>query len=203
MKFRLYTAAIAAIFGLVAPIAASAANLTLATNTQLNVTIDQTLDSHTAQVGDGFTAHVQPPYPFDNQTLAGAIVVGHLVRVQHAGQGTKPEIDIKFDQLKLRDGRSGPIDASVVSAQPQTQQKNGARVAEYTIGGMLVGNAIAKTVLGSGAKGGGIAGAAGGFLLGNNYKADIQFPQGSAMTIKMNHTVAIRRQTTTKTKIKH
>lgn len=194
MNFKLYPAVMAAALGILAPLMASAATVTLPVNTELNVTIDQTLDSHSAQVGDNFTAHVQAPYPFDNQALAGAVVTGHITRVQHAGQGVKPEVDFNFDYIRLADGTSGPIDAAVTQANPKTQTKSGARVVLSTLGGMLLGNAIGKTVFG--AKGGGIAGAAGGFMIGNNYKADIQFPQGSTMTLKMRHTVAIRRQTT-------
>ncbi|GAC1391548.1 MAG: hypothetical protein NVSMB31_09060 [Vulcanimicrobiaceae bacterium] len=192
MKIKLGSVALAAMFGLIVPIVASAATLSLPTGSEMSVTIDQTLDSHSAQAGDRFTAHVVPPYPFGNQALSGAVVTGEIISVQHAGQGTKPAIAIKFDSIRLRDGSSAPMDADVTQAQPKEQMKDGARVAEYTIGGLLVGNAIAKTVFH--AKGGGIAGAAGGFLLGNNYKADIQFPQGSAMTVKMNHTLSIRRQ---------
>lgn len=194
MKFRLYPAVMAAMLGILTPLAASAATVSLPVNTEMNVTIDQTLDSHSAQVGDNFSAHVQAPYPFDNQALAGAVVTGHITRVQHAGQGVKPEVDMAFDSIRLADGSTGPIDAAVTQANPKTQTKSGARVAISTLGGMLLGNAIAKVALG-GAKGGGVAGAAGGFLIGNNYKADIQFQQGSSMTLKMLHTVAIRRQT--------
>ena len=195
MKFRLYPAVMAAVLGVIAPLAASAATVTLPANTEMTVTIDQTLDSHSAQVGDGFSAHVQAPYPFDNQALAGAVVTGHITRVQHAGQGVKPEVDFQFDEIRLADGTTGAIDAAVTEAHPKTQTKNGARVAISTLGGLLAGNAIAKTVFGSGAKQGGAIGAAGGFLIGNNYKADIKFEQGSSMTLKMRHTVAIRRQT--------
>ena len=192
MNHRIGSALLAATFAVLAPLATFAATLTLPAGSQMNVTINSTIDSHSAQVGDHFTANVQPPYPLDNQGLAGAVVTGTLISVQHAGQGTKPAIAIRFDSIRLADGSTASMDAFVASAQPKTQAKNGARVAISTIGGMLIGNAIAKTVFG--AKGGGIAGAAGGFLIGNNYKADIQFPQGSSMLVQMKHTLAIRRQ---------
>jgi hypothetical protein len=193
MKLKTTSVLLAALLGVFAPLCAFAATLSLPAGTELNVTIDQTLDTKTANVGDRFTARVQPPYPFGNDALAGAIVTGEVTRVQHAGQGTKAALDIKFDTMQLADGSTGPMDAYVSAAQPKTQMKNGARVAAYTIAGMLVGNAIVKTVFAG--KHGGEAGAAGGFLLGSNYKADVQFPQGSAMTVKMNQTMAIRRQT--------
>ncbi|MDQ6929361.1 MAG: hypothetical protein M3126_01665 [Candidatus Eremiobacteraeota bacterium] len=192
MKVKTTGLFLAALLSIVAPLAAYADTLTLPQGTELNVTVDQTIDSKSANAGDQFTAHVQPPYPYDNQGLAGAFVTGHVLKVTRAGPGTKPEVDINFDTIQLSDGSTSPMSAYVSSAQPKTQMKNGARVAAFTIGGMLVGSAIVKTLfLG---KGGGIGGAVGGFLIGNNYKADIQFPQGSAMTVKMREALAIRRQ---------
>ncbi len=194
MKLRTPSALLALIIGLVLPIAALAALVTLSAGTQLNVTTDSELDSGSAQVGDAFSAHVQPPFPYGNNALAGAVVIGHVVQVQKAGQGTKPGIALRFDSLRLADGSSAPINAVVSDAQPKAKMKNGARVAAYTLGGLIVGNVLAKTVFGSGAKQGGLIGAAGGFLIGNNYKSDITFPANSAMTIKMQHSVAVRRQ---------
>jgi len=193
MKTKSTSVLLAALLGVFAPVCAMAAStLSLPVGTELNVRIDQTLDSHSANVGDRFTAHVQPPYPFSNDALAGAMVTGELTRVQHAGQGTKPEIDIKFDTIQLADGSSGLMDAYVSASEPKTQMKSGARVLTSTLVGMLTGNAIVKTIFHG--KNGGVAGAAGGFLLGANYKADIQFPQGSAMTVKMRQTLQVRRQ---------
>ncbi len=84
MKIRLGSAALAAMFGLIAPIVVSAATLSLPTGSEMSVTIDQTLDSHSAQAGDKFTAHVVPPYPFGNNALNGAVVTGEIVSVQHS-----------------------------------------------------------------------------------------------------------------------
>jgi len=194
MKFKTTNVLLAALLGVLAPVCAIAATntLSLPVGTELNVTIDQTLDSHSANVGDRFTAHVQPPYPFANNALAGAMLTGELTRVQHAGQGTKPEIDIKFDTIQLADGSSGSMDAYVTASQPKTQMKNGARVLTSTLIGMAAGNAIVRGIfLG---KHGGEAGAAAGLLVGANYKADVKFPQGSAMRVKMRQTLQVRRQ---------
>ena len=165
----------------------------LPAGTQLNATLDTALDSASAHVGDAFTAHVQAPYPFDDADLAGAVVTGEVLSVQRAGQGTKPSIGLQFNRLQLADGSAVPIDAFVSQMQTQNQEKSGARVAAYTLGGMLLGNALAKTLFG--AAGGGIAGAVGGFLVGNNYKANITVPQGSKLTLQMRRNAVVRQQT--------
>ena len=191
MRTKLSSLVLVALLGVVLPRAAFADTLTLPQGTELNVTVDQTLDSKNARAGDQFTAHIQAPYPFDNQSLAGAFLTGHIAKVQAAGPGTKPEIDLNVDSINLADGSSSPISADVTSAQPKKQMKNGARVAASTILGVLAGNAIAKTF---GANGGGIVGGIGGFLIGNNYKSDLQLAQGSTMTVKMRTALAVRRQ---------
>ncbi|PZR56301.1 MAG: hypothetical protein DLM50_08520 [Candidatus Meridianibacter frigidus] len=177
------------------PLAANAATtLTLPAGTDVNATIDGTLDSQSAHVGDVFTAHVVAPYPRDNTDLSGAVITGHVDKVVHAGQGTKPEFHLLFDTIRLSDGSTAPIDGQVTAMQTKGKMKSGARVAAYTVGGLILGNVLAKTVLGSGARGGGLLGAAGGFILGNNYKNDVQVPAGSTMTVTLRHTMAIRRQ---------
>ncbi len=192
MKFFKSVASLAVIGMLLAPIAASAAMLTLPAGTQLNVTIDSALNTKSAQVGDTFTAHVQPPYPFDNNRLQGAVLTGEVTQVTKAGQGVKPQMQVKFDSIRLADGSSAPINASVSASQPKKTLRNGATVAAATVGGMLIGNAIGKTIFHTG--GGGLLGAAGGFLVGYNAKSDIQLPAGSAMTVKLNDTLQVLRQ---------
>ncbi len=192
MKIRRTILSLAMIGALFAPVAALAASLTLPAGTQLNVTIDSALNTKTAQVGDTFTAHVQPPYPFDNGNLQGAVITGEVTQVQKAGQGTKPEMQIRFNRIRLTDGSSAPINGTVSASQPKKMLRNGATVAAYTIGGMLVGNAIAKTIFHS--KGGGLLGAAGGFLTGYNAKSDLTFPAGSTMTVKLIDTLQVFRQ---------
>ncbi|MBV9736893.1 MAG: hypothetical protein JO177_01885 [Candidatus Eremiobacteraeota bacterium] len=174
------------------PIAASAATLTIPAGTQINVTLDNTINSGTAQVGDGFTAHVQAPLP--DPSLAGAVISGQVVQVQQAGQGTKPAIGLQFNTIQLYDGTQAPIEGYLVSAQQRNQQKSGARVVATTLGGMLVGNAIGKTVFGSASTMGSWLGALSGFLIGQNYQANIQIPQNAPMVVQLNQNLSIRRQ---------
>lgn len=195
MKFIAKAIALAAGLSLLAPAAALAVTLTLPAGTQVNVTIDSTLDSSTTKAGDTFTAHIAQPIPAGDEALAGGWVIGHVVKVQKAQQGRNPEIDLKFDQLQLADGSSAPIDATMTQAEPKAKPKNAARVALATLGGLLAGNMIAKTIFHASDHGlAGAAGAAGGFLIANNARTDVQFPAGSAMTMQMQNSVAIRPQ---------
>jgi len=165
---------------------------TLYSGTQLNAIMDQQLDSGSAQAGDAFSMHVVAPYPSDDDTYAGAQITGHVLKVVPAGRGTNPELQLGIDRLILRDGTSVDLPAQVTSAGTKQQSKNGAQVALSTIGGMILGNVIGKTVLHT--NGGGIVGAAGGFLYGLNKKANVTLPAQAAVQLTLTHDVTVRRQ---------
>lgn len=173
-------------------VASAQQTLTLYQGAQINGRLRTTLDSGTAHVGDRFEMDVVPPYPSGDPTFQGAIVAGEVTSVQGAGQGTKPSLGVQFDYLRLADGSTVDISANMTQDQRKTEQASGGHVALTTLGGMLLGNAIGKTVFHTG--GGGIVGAAGGLLYGVNKKTNFQLQEGSNVQITLNKTVVIRRQ---------
>ena len=173
-------------------IASTQETLTLYQGAQINGRMRTTLDSGAAHVGDRFVMDVVPPYPSGNPAFQGAIISGEVTSVTHAGQGTKPALGLQFDYLRLADGSTVDISASMTQDQRKAEQANGGHTVLTTIGGMLLGNAIGKTIFHTG--GGGIVGAAGGLLYGLNKKANFQLPAGSDVQITLNQTVTIRRQ---------
>jgi hypothetical protein len=154
-------------------------------------TMQTPLDTKTANTGDHFTMNVVEPYPADID-LSGATIVGHVAKVVRAGQGTKPELDLQFDRLVYSDGSSVPLEATLSSLQSKNQAKNGAAVAAKTIGGMILGNIIGKTIFHTG--GGGVVGAIGGFLYGDNEKTDIHVDQGAQAQLTLTQPLRERRQ---------
>ncbi len=129
-----------------------------------------------------------------NTALTNAVIYGEIVNVQRAGQGRKPAIELRFTTIRFYDGSSAQIDGYLVASQQRSQQKSGARVVATTLAGMLVGNALGKVIFGSGSRMGGWVGAAGGFLVGQNYQANLEIPQGSQMVVKLRRTLSTRRQ---------
>ncbi|MBV9277394.1 MAG: hypothetical protein JOZ97_04075 [Candidatus Eremiobacteraeota bacterium] len=176
------------------PVAASAATMTIPAGTQLNATLDNAINTGTANVGDQFTAHVQPPYPNGNTIFTNAVINGEIVELQRAGQGRKPALEVRFTTIHLYDGSTAPIDGYLVASQQRTQQKSGARVVATTLAGMLVGNALGKVIFGSASRMGGWVGAAGGFLVGQNYQANLEIPQNAQMTVQLRRALVVRRQ---------
>jgi hypothetical protein len=166
--------------------------LTLYQGAQIDARMRTTIDTGKAHVGDRFVMDVVPPYPSGNPAFQGGIIAGEVTSVTTAGQGRKPSLGVQFDYLRLADGSTVDISATMTDDQRKEEHKNGFKVALSTLGGMLLGNAIGKTVFHTG--GGGVVGAAGGLLYGLNGKANFQLPSGSNVLITLNQTVTIRRQ---------
>lgn len=163
------------------------------TGNHIYANMESALSSKSANVGDQFTMTVREPYP-TGYDLTGATISGHVRHVVHAGQGTKPELDLAFDRLVYSDGSSVPISANLDALDEKTQPKNGLRTAGAAVAGLLLGSAIGRTIFHIG--GGGIAGAVGGFLYGQNQKADVDVPAGAAAQLTLAAPMRTRRQAT-------
>jgi hypothetical protein len=173
-------------------LASAQEQLTLYQGAQLDARMRTQIDTGKAHVGDRFVMDVVPPFPSGNPAFQGAIIAGEVTSVTSAGQGRKPSLGLQFDYLRLADGSTVDISATMTEDQRKQEHKNGFKVALSTLGGMLLGNAIGKTLFHVG--GGGVVGAAGGLLYGLNGKSNFQLAQGSDVQITLNQTVTIRRQ---------
>jgi hypothetical protein len=191
-KFR-FPAVVALAAFLAGSLAAPAAsNITIYAGAEIHGRMRDALDSANAYVGQKFTMDVVPPYPSGNPAFSGAIMVGEVTRVVHAGQGVKPEINVRFDYLRLSDGTIADISGGMTNSAKSNTLRNGGHVALTTLGGMIAGNIIGKTVFRTNA--GGLIGAVGGFLYGYNQKSNYTIPAGSEATVQITKTVVIRRQ---------
>jgi hypothetical protein len=180
---RSYLAAVIAAVGLLAtPLAAGSQPVPGSTLTGV---ITTGLDSKTAYVGEDVSVN---NVSSSDGRIRNARLTGAVTEVVKAGQGRPGKIAVHFTYLHLSNGRAYPIDGVVTSMQANTKN-NTLKEVGGALGGMLIGNAIAKTVLG--ASGGGIVGAAGGYLLAKNNRADVSIPAGSTVTVQV---VSARRQ---------
>ncbi len=193
MSFRSRLAAVAMAAAFVAPVVALAqSTVTLSEGSQIHAQMQGTLDSGTAYTGERFTATVIPPYPENDPTFANATIYGDVIKVVSAGQGRTPELQLNFQTIRLQNGTSYPLNAQMTAAQTKQQQRNGGHVALTTIGGMIAGNIIGKTIFHTGI--GGLAGAVGGFLVGYNKKSNVTLPYGSQVTLTLTRPLIVRRQ---------
>jgi len=189
----LAAAALAAAFIGTTLTALAANSVTLYNGTVINARLNEGLDSSSANVGDTFTMTVIPPYPSGNPVFQGATISGVVTKVVRAGQGRNPEIVIHPRYLRLSDGSMATVYGDVTSvAANKSSGETAAKAAGGALVGMLVGNAIGKTIFHS--SGGGAVGLIGGAMLGANNKSNFTIPAGANATVQLNQTVTIRRQ---------
>jgi len=184
---------LAAAFAATTAAALAQNSVTLYNGTVINARLNEQLDSGNANVGDTFTMTVIPPYPSGNPLFQGATISGVVTKVVRAGQGRNPEIVIHPRYLRLADGSMATVygDVTSIAANKSTSSTAGKAVAGGLVG-MLVGNAIGKTVFHS--SGGGAVGLIGGAMLGANNKSNFTIPAGANATVQLSQTVTIRRQ---------
>ncbi|MBD5633821.1 MAG: hypothetical protein IAI49_05010 [Candidatus Eremiobacteraeota bacterium] len=146
---------------------------------QIDGTLQQTLNSKINHNGDTFTMSEKDTFFHHNAALTGATIDGHVENVTPAGPTHKATMSIIFDDVKLADGSTVPIQASVSSLQAPTHH--------FRDAGLIVGGAVAGHMLGShhGMKHGGLAGAAAGFALATTLKSDIYVKAGTIVKMKL------------------
>jgi hypothetical protein len=164
----------------IAPVAVLAASANFPAGTTLNGTIQQDINSKTAQDGQRFTM----------VTPSGSKIVGHLSEVDRANIGRKAHIKLNFDKIRFTDGTSVPLSATLVGVT-QHKQVNYVQAAGQVLGGMVVGNIIGKAV---GTNLGGLVGVAGGGLLAANTSTNIDIPAGAAAQIQLTEPLVVRPQ---------
>lgn len=193
MTLRSKLSALVMIAAFAAPsMALAQSTVTLSKGDTMNVQMQDALDTGSAYVGERFTARVIPPYPEGDSDLANAVITGEVTKVTQAGQGRNPEMYLSFNTVTLQNGSSYPLNAQLTSTAGKPQQKNAGHVALTTIGGMIAGNIIGKTIFHSGI--GGLLGAAGGFLIGNNKKSNLSVPAGAQLQLTLTRPLLVRRQ---------
>ncbi len=186
----------AIVFAFVLPIAASATTASVELNAGSMVTssINSTIDSGSAHVGDKFTMTVLTPYPGNNGAYTNAKLYGHVTRVVSASQGTNPALEFNIDRMVLTNGRQAPV-SMMLQSQATQRHNNLGNIAITAVGGMIVGNMLSKTLFKSSL--GGPAGLIAGALYANNKKTNVSLRQGSVVVTEVRNSVALLYPTST------
>ncbi|MDQ6925463.1 MAG: hypothetical protein M3154_04410 [Candidatus Eremiobacteraeota bacterium] len=157
------------------PLAASAA---ITPGTELAGTIDQSISSKDAVVGQRVT--ISNVHSQDNN-ITGATIYAHVDSVQAAGQGTPGKVSIAFDSLKTRSGTTYALTGRTTGITENTKS-NVVNEAGGAVAGMIVGNILGKKL---GTNAGGLLGAAGGYIYAKNAKQNVTIPQNSVVTVQV------------------
>lgn len=161
---------------------AIAAQAALTSGSLLNGTISQSYSSKNAYVGQAVALRNVTSDDGSGSVSSGTLY-GTVSSVQKAGQGRPGRIAFRFTRLVTGSGATYAVDTSVTKMKANTSN-NTLKEAGGALAGMLVGNMIGKTLFHL--SGGGLVGAAGGFLLAKNNKQDISVPAGSIVQVQVN-----------------
>jgi hypothetical protein len=141
--------------------------------------INQNLSSNHAYVGQPVTLR---NVSSESGSIRGATMYGTVTKAVPAGQGRPGQVQLRFTRLVLSNGATYAVDGVVSGMQAQTKN-NALKEVGGALAGMLVGNAIGKTIFHTGL--GGFIGAAGGYLIAKNNRQNVNVPAGSAVRVTL------------------
>jgi hypothetical protein len=144
--------------------------------------LQQEINSKTSKNGDTFTLVEHDTLFHKNAGLHGAIIDGHLDNVAAAGLGKKPAMTIVFDDIRMPDGTKAPVNVQLVSLNAFNAKSHKMRTLGLMFGGAVAGHTAAKI---AGKKHGGLLGAAGGYVLSQEMKSDIDVKPGTVLAVKV------------------
>jgi hypothetical protein len=178
--------------------------VTLSANTVIPVVLNQRLSSAESAVGDTFTARVQTSDSNRYMDLPeGTVIEGHVSAVRTMSGRTPGVLGLAFDRIRLPDGRTQEIDASLIGLDNKSvDNRNGRIVARKSdnrdtkyvgIGagaGALIGLATKNNVLTSA-----VIGAALGYLYDQSQmtnRRDVTLKSGTEFGVVLNQDETIR-----------
>jgi hypothetical protein len=153
----------------------------LPSQTVITGTLEQSINSKAAQVGDPFVLDVTPPFPGDDQRFQGAKVYGHVAAVQRANGTHKGAVNLAFDRLTLMDGTTASVTGQMLSLETKAGGNTAGRAIVGAVIGQIIGNYIGKHI---GTDVGGAVGAIGGGIYAGSLGTNISVPQGTTVSLK-------------------
>ncbi|MEO5509250.1 MAG: hypothetical protein ABIS27_01375 [Longimicrobiales bacterium] len=166
----------------------------------MSLTLNETLSTERNSVGDSFTATLQSDIMGDDGRVvvpAGATVRGRLTQVNKSGHvGETGIIKVAFESVSFG-GKSYPLDATVVRANPERHNRTTTAQTATKIGAGAAAGAILGKVIGKNTKGvikGAVIGAAAGTAIAmGTADVDVVLPAGSEMVIRIDSPIEVRR----------
>jgi hypothetical protein len=172
---------------------AAVASLTIPSGTSLEVTLNTTIDSKTASVGDSWTGSVRNSPVLDSRAAipVGSVVSGTVTGVKPAKKGDRAMLDLGLTSITVAD-HSYPADGSTEAIiAGSTRARNLGAIAGSAAGGALIGKAVTGT--GKGALVGAVVG--GGVATGVVAASEgfqVVLKPGTALTFTTSEAIAVR-----------
>ncbi|HEY8468728.1 MAG TPA: glycine zipper 2TM domain-containing protein [Longimicrobiales bacterium] len=176
--------------------------LSVPAGTTFAIRLDETVSTDRNVPGDPFTATLADPIVAADGTVlipSGATVRGRVTAVDKSDRvGDMAVIKLAFESISFA-GRSYPLQATVVEANPQrrtrtTAKESAAKVAVGAAAGALLGQVLGKNTE-STLKGAAVGAAAGTAIAMGTADVDAVLPAGSRMVIRLDAPVEVTRTT--------
>jgi len=164
------------------------ASLTIPSGTSIGVTLNTTLSSKTASIGDAWSGTVNAG---PDGIPAGSVVNGTITGAVAARKGNRAMLDLGITSITVG-GRQYPVHAgteAIIAGSPRA--RNLGAIAGSAVAGALIGKAVSGTT--KGAVIGGVVG--GGVATGVVAKSDgyqVLLSPGTALTFTTSEVLAVR-----------
>ncbi len=168
-------------------------NVTVASGTQLELSLSADLDSGVSHVGDAFTAEVLSPVVVDGREVipAGSTVHGTVAEVVKAKRGAgNAKLVMAFDCLTLPNGYSTDITATLSEKSASKKKRNAAVIGGSAAGGALLGKIVGKDTKAA-VVGSIVGGAIGTGVVMSKEGEQVSLPAGTQMSIALDHAVQV------------
>lgn len=172
---------------------------TVPSGTTIALRLNEELSTERNRPGDGFSATLADPILDARGNVAipaGATVRGRVTKASKSGRvGETAVITVAFEAVSF-DGRSYPLQATVLEANPERRNRTPAREQVAKAAGAAAAGAVIGRVLGkdtrSTVKGAVIGAAAGTAIAMGTADVDAVLPAGSRMVIRLDSPVEVR-----------
>jgi hypothetical protein len=173
---------------------AEAPGVTVPIGTSLAVTVNTSMSTETAQVGDTWSGVVKENVNVGEKTVipAGSVVTGTVTEVKPAVKGDRATLALGVSAVTV-EGKEYPVRAATEPiVAGSTRARNIGAVAGGTAAGALIGRAVGGS--GKGAVIGGLIGAAAaGGAVAKSKGYQVVLKEGTDITFNTTESVAIRR----------
>jgi len=175
------------------PSSSRVASLTIPSGTSIGVTLNTSLSSKTASVGDPWTGSVRNSSVLDGRDAipAGSVVSGTVTGAKPARKGDRAMLDLGLTSITVADHRYTVRGSTEAIIAGSTRARNLGAIAGSAAGGALIGKVVSGT--GKGALIGGLIGggvATGVVAASDGYQVVIK--SGTAITFTTDEVVAVR-----------
>jgi hypothetical protein len=149
---------------------------------EVDAVMQKELNSGKDHQGDAFTMVEKDTFFHKNPALHGAIIDGHVENVAAAKPLHGATMTVVFDDVRLPDGSTAPVHASILSMGDFQPKGHTLRNIGIVVGSAVAGHMLAKK---TGGHMGTLMGAAAGIALASSLKSDIVVKPGTVVRLRM------------------